>query len=266
MSAVSFIVALPFLLIGLHLLRVAVRSGAVPERLLAAFFLLCACGAVPRIAAVDLVTSGEGLSWTTFWLNMSANLAIGGALVCLAAFAWKVFRPDATWARNLVAAFAAALGAVTLTGATSLEASGGANPVSIAFNAVGTCTLTWTFVECVLYQRTLRKRLALGLADPLVVNRFFLWSLWTGAISLQAMITAVLRLSLWWSGAAELMRDGVDPGGHWLLWIRAAKGVVAIVGPVALVSVFLSFSPPARYRQWLRSEQAELETAPSALR
>ena len=254
--ALPLVAALPFLFIGIHLLRVARSSGALPDRLLSGFFLLLALGVVPRMMAVDLATSGAAKSWTAFWLNAGASLAIGSAMVCLAAFAWKVFRPDAPWAKKLFLALSTALLAGLVAGTSSLNASGGSSPAAIAFNVFGAVTLGWAFVECVLYYRRMRKRCALGMADPVVTNRFLLWSLWTGAITLQATLMVGLRVAFFWSGVgSQLDGVGLEVGGGWLAAIQSVKATLMVVAPTVVVSVYLSFSPPESYRRWLRTQQ-----------
>ena len=176
--------------------------------------------------------------------------------VCLAAFAWKVFRPGEAWAKRLVIALCAALWAALLASTRSLEASHGAALPSIAFNGLGAATLVWSFAECIRYYRMMRRRQALGMGDPVVANRFLLWSLWTGAIGVQATLMFALRIAILSSGASELLAAGADPGGPWIALIHAAKGMLAIVAPVAVVSVWLSFSPPAAYRRWLAASPA----------
>ena len=59
------------------------------------------------------------------------------------------------------------------------------------------------------------------------------------------------------TGAGALLAQGTDPGGNWLAVIQAVKGIFALVAPVAVICVFLSFSPPARYKRWLHSQQPE---------
>lgn len=254
MSIVPFISAIPFLLIGLHLLRVARASGAVPDRLLSAFFLLCSAAIVPRMVALDLVTSGTGMTWTAFWLSTVGNLIIGTSILCLCAFTWKVFRPDAGWAKKLVIAFVVAYVFTFAARASSLENAQASSPVAILYNVLGAASLAWAFVECVIYYLSMRRRLALGLADPVVANRFLLWSLWTGAIAIQALVMVALRAAVGWSGAGEILNAGGDPGGPWLDLIRAGKALFGVVAPVVVVSVVLSFSPPAAYLRWLRKE------------
>jgi hypothetical protein len=249
----------PFALLGIHLLRISRRSGAVPDRLLSAFFLLVGFGVPHRIAAIDLATGGAGTNLLGFWLTTAANVLIGTAVVCLAAFTWQVFRRESAWARNAVVGFGLAVAVAILAGASSLGASAGSAPQAIAFNAVGALALLWAFCECVVYYSTMRRRRAVGLADPLVTNRFFLWSVWTGTIGLNSLFTTGLRVAIWSSGAGAVMSAGGDPGGDWLAWIAFAKGLVLIIAPTALISVWLSFSPPAAYRRWLGEGEGEGE-------
>ena len=246
---------MPFALLGIQLLRIARSSGATPDRLLAGFFLGLAAGIPPRMMGVDLAVR-SGVSWTGFWLSTVASVFIGIALVCLAAFAWKVFRPGEAWAKRLVIAFGAALCAALLASTRSLEASHAAGLPAITFNGLGAAALVWSFVECVRYYRMMRRRQALGMGDPVVANRFLLWSLWAGAIGLQATLMFALRIAILSSGASEQLTAGADPGSPWIALIHAAKGMLAIVAPVAVVSVWLSFSPPAAYRRWLVASPA----------
>ena len=97
----------------------------------------------------------------------------------------------------------------------------------------------------------MRRRCALGMANPVVANRFLLWSLWTGALALQGTAQLALRVGLWATGVGDIVGSVGDPGGLWLPALALIKANIALVGPVAAVSVWLSFSPPAAYRRWL---------------
>ena len=79
-----------------------------------------------------------------------------------------------------------------------------------------------------------RRRLALGLSEPVVVNRLLLWGL-TGA--LEALINLV-DLVLHLNGLSP-MSDG------------RAMAVTAIGGVIASALMYLTFLPPAAYRGWV---------------
>jgi len=256
MSIVPFIAAAPFVLVGGQLFRIARKSHALPDKLLAAFFLLLAVGVVPRITAVDRVTRG-GQDWTTFVLSAVADLLIGSALVCLVAFTWKVFRPEQAWARRLTVGFAVAIAFAAVIGKSSIAAAGASQPASILFNFIVVAGLSWAFVECSIYRRQMRRRVSLGMADPVVANRFVLWSIWTGAIALQGVLQVALRVALYATGAGEVLAAGEDPGGPWLGLIVGIKSMLVVVAPSVVISVWLSFSPPKAYLSWLRGDQPE---------
>ncbi len=252
MSFTPVLVAAPFLFVAAHLARIAYASRALPDRLLSACFLGLGLGAPLRLMALE-ITTRAGTSSAADRLNSGGDLFIGSAIVCLVAFSWQVFRRDAAWAKALVVAFAVALAGLTAAGMSEFgRAQSGS--VATAFNGLAAFGLLWAFVECLLYYRQMRRRQALGMADPVVANRFLLWSLWTGALGLQGSLQMLLRVALLIDGAGAVIHAGGDPGGPWLDLILALKLNLAVVAPTVVVSVWLSFSPPAAYRRWLEAQ------------
>lgn len=255
---VAIAAAAPFALIAIHLARVARQSRALPDQLLTGLFLAFACGTPLRLLASDLVTSGAGNSAAVGWLNNGANLVIGSGIVCLAGFAWRVFRPDSRGARSATIAIGVAIVAVTARALGSDVPAHGSSVWAIAFDAIGGIAFAWAFVECVLYHARLRRRLRIDLADAMVVNRFLLWSVWTGTIAALAVLVVTVRSCLAISGAGEILAIGGDPGARWLTLIAAAKVAVVIAAPIVATSVWLSFSPPKHYGRWLRRRSGQL--------
>ena len=133
----------------------------------------------------------------------------------------------------------------------------------IAFNGLNASVLVWAHLECLLYYRTMRRRQRLGLADPVLANRFLLWSLWTGAIALQGLAMLLLRIAIWSSGAHEVLQAGGDPGGPWLVLIDCVRVMLAIVAPTAVILAGLSFSPPAFYTRRLQRRQPSFDAIDS---
>ncbi len=93
-------------------------------------------------------------------------------------FVQRVFRPNEPWARGLKYTLS-----VVLWGGWLIDASMGgltsARPSFyywVAFSVIGTYPL-WTALEAFRYWRLMRKRVALDLADPLIANRFLLWTI-----------------------------------------------------------------------------------------
>ena len=253
MYVVPLAAAAPFALVGVHMLRVALRSGAAPDRLLAAVFCLLALGVPPRLIGVDLATT-SGLSAAFPWA-CAANWLIGGSIVCLAAFTWRTFRVGEWWATALTVILGASMAGVA-TAMTVAGRVGGGGALAVGLNALAMVALAWAFVECARYQAVMRRRLAMGLADPVVANRFLLWALWTGALAAEGFGMLALRFGLFVTGAGEILAAGGDPGAFWTTWIFLLKASMAIVGPLIVVCVWLSFSPPAAYRRWLEEGRA----------
>ena len=255
MYIIACIAALPFLLIGGRLLRVATRSGATPDKLLTAFFLLIGLAVPLRLIVVDLLTNA-GRSDTTYWLTTAGNVVLGTALSCLAAFTWRVFRAQQPWGRWLFLGLSCGILVTALAAALVGESKEASASILIVITAIGHSTLLWTFVECLLHYRRMRRRVSLGLADPVVANRFLLWSIWTGALVVQTGLQLGTRLALWVTGDDMVIASGQDPGESWLAVIAFVKGALIVVAPTVFVSVGLSFSPPGAYRRWLEQRAA----------
>ena len=54
--------------------------------------------------------------------------------------------------------------------------------------------LLWLFVESAIYAQRMRRRVRLGLGDPVVANRFTLWAIWTGALACIPLFVLTLRV------------------------------------------------------------------------
>jgi hypothetical protein len=225
--------------VGLRMLLLARRSRGVPELLMG--------GGMVSIAALGYpATLVAGFGGTVGELNLPLYAAgslltdLGVALIY--AFTWQVFRPAASWAKALVGAGCAVMLA-SLAGASAALA--GAAPETLSHHAarswlslamVGYTTgFLWTAVEGLLHHRSALRRLAFGLADPVVVNRFLLW----GAFGLMATgINFSSALANWL---------GVDPSRSPLVLVP-----MGVLGAGASLAMSLAFFPPARYLTWVR--------------
>jgi hypothetical protein len=97
-------------------------------------------------------------------------------------------------------------------------------------------TFGWVSLEGLRYYTLMRKRRALGLADPVVTNRFFVWGAGEGVSSLVVLALLVAILS----------RGELSPTDPF---------VAAFVTLAGLVNAFvwwLTFTPPAAYLRWVR--------------
>ena len=95
-------------------------------------------------------------------------------------------------------------------------------------------TLVWTGVESLLYADAMKRRLALGLVDPVVADRVRLWGI--------AMVLASLM------SAATIAGQLI--GIEIIATIPGAAGI-ACTGVVAGGAIYLAFFPPQFYRRWI---------------
>ena len=174
------------------------------------------------------------------------NLGVTATLL----FVLSVFRPTDRWARALFAAMMLALWGgflwvAVLSGFRFLMIG---HPAWLLQYSVIWLYPLWTTVESLRYYAMMRRRRALGLADPLVVNRFFVWglaSLMTGA-------------AIWIASSPFALAGHPELLAQWTPMIRVAT---AAVGLVTISCYALTFFPPERYAEWLRRGWVSAESA-----
>jgi hypothetical protein len=94
--------------------------------------------------------------------------------------------------------------------------------------------ITWCGFESTRFANALRRRVRLGLADPVVANRVRLWG--------AAMIIA----SLMCAGTLAGQLLGVDAMGT-----TTGLALVGGFGSVAASAIWLAFLPPRSYTRWI---------------
>lgn len=52
----------------------------------------------------------------------------------------------------------------------------------------------WSFSQTLRYRGLMLRRAGLGLAEPALVNRFTLWSIWMGTLTLTFAVVLALRI------------------------------------------------------------------------
>jgi len=226
------------LAVGIRLVRLARRTGGFAERMLGT-----ACLAGPGILApcFVVVNALPEPEWAVRGASFGAQLAYAVFCTVMLLFTWQCFRKEAAWARWLTG------------GATALVLAGAAIGIVRAFGVEDAAALrdmnhlgyrllafaslvghAWTALESLLYYGRMRKRARLGLADPVVTNRFLLWGL---------------------VGAGALVASGV-PFAVGLLGGDSFNDVpTRLVGAAAIIAssvcLQLAFLPPASYVAWL---------------
>jgi hypothetical protein len=230
--------------VGLKLLAIAARSRKLPELAVgAALFAYSAVGQPGLLARAALADEASvGLRMTVAAVGI---LAFYVALLGLSVFTWRVFGVESRWRQALAAGVLLTgllVSALTLWSAW-LRFTANA-PLNL-YGRVGvaplfTVAFGWMSLESLRYYARMRKRQALGLADPVVSNRFLVWGAGAG-------VTSFLTLALFVTAALH----AETPIGD--LVIRL---LMILAGLVNALAWWLSFTPPNAYLQWVRSDGA----------
>jgi hypothetical protein len=236
--------------LGFRLLRLARRTGELPELIIGSAFL--GAGVVGYVLML-IGAGGAQVMPAELALRffLAGYLAISGGVVLTYLFVWRVFRPSSKLARvfvGIVCPVVAVTGlpfALPTLGNVNEQPHGLAMVVFWVGHAVRIGSGAWGALEAGHYYLAMRKRLRLGLAEPVVANRIALW----GVASLGAVMsfasTAVANAS---NGSME---DVMSPGQ--ILLISSVTLAVA-------TCQWLAFLPPRWYLAWVeRRAQAEAD-------
>ena len=175
-----------------------------------------------------------------------ARVMIGTGLVAMSVgsgakyvFNWRVYHPR-NGALKACVVMACALLVVCLvwewetTGFRTLVQPGPSYFLRLALQ-VG--CLLWGSSEALHYWNGMRRRMRLGLADPVVANRFLLWGLGAGAAGIGSAVGGVMQ---WWTQLPPLEMP-------WVLLSSSLHGLAAAV------AMWLAFIPNAAYTRMIRA-------------
>jgi hypothetical protein len=230
-TVVASIVAL----LGIRMLLVAARTRTLAEAWIGLFFLSTGVGAELALRGIGLSASDPALAERLVLIGVPV---LSVATVSGYAFTYTVFRRGESWAAALVAfgVVLAAWGTWQQLGGASLQ------PETIALRVeflIGRfLCFAWGAYEGLHAYRMARRRLALGLADPVVTNRFLLFGIWFGLMGVNPVVLTLSRL--YGDAAALEMANAIGP---------------KVIGSIMSVALVLTFFPPRRYLQWLSSRQ-----------
>jgi hypothetical protein len=223
------------LAIGLRLMLLARGTGELPEFAVGSALLLLGGLGYPAFSLARGVPDLGVLARVTLAAAGMACTVLGTSGIAF--FNWKVFRADCAWGRRFFAAlFAALVGAFVWQAASPgfLAAAENRGYGVHALEIVTGVVLAWASLESVSYALKLRRRLALGLADPLVADRVRLWA--------YAMLSAQIL--------NHLSIAAVAVGKDFVTW-RYGGVVIFVLGLVAAFSMWLAFLPPDAYRRYV---------------
>jgi len=236
--------------VGVRILRRSRADRSLPE-LAVGTALLAFAGITQPLAITRVVLVGQIPLAVSGLLQIGSTLGSAYTVLALYVFTWRVFRPDARWA-VLVFAGGSAVGLWANTGLALIYFYDASLSPALAGRWIGVSALSyavcfgWASLESLAYWVALRRRLRLGLADALVVNRFLLWGLGCGF---------GLAIDVW---LGSLAFAGVDFGLELL-----PRLLVSLSGLVNATCWFLGFTPPAAYARWIRGRHAARARRPA---
>ena len=220
--------------VAVRLLMLARRTRRSAELLLGLALLLGGTlGASLEVAAAEVV----GTPSRSAGLLMAAGKTIGASgIILYDYFIWRVFRPTSRGAALLFGVLVVvSIAAIAGYAAAGSFATGQLDMRWFTVELIGrlACPL-WMIVESFAYWARMRRRVALGLADALVANRFLLWGVGAsfGVVMLATSVT-----------------PRVAAGNELLTSLNLV--VLALAGIASSIPYWLAFFPPESYRRWV---------------
>lgn len=231
-----------------RLLSLSRRSHQAPELLLGLAILGSAVLGYGVLIA-GMILRGQAPADEVSGIAM-ATTAVGKTLhdvgvSCFLLFVLKVFRPNSSWARVLAAAAGVLMWGGMITGVLggSLRADDiGSAPWLCEYVVIWSYPL-WMMYESLRYWGLMRRRLAVGLGDVMVTNRFLVWGV-------GSMFSAA---AIWTASAPFLLVDKPELAQTLtpLIYIMTATA-----GLASISCSYLAFLPPDRYRAWVEQRAA----------
>lgn len=210
--------------VGLRLMMLSRRTGLLPERMIGISFFLAGGLGTALLVASSFAGGGR-------WFVATASvLMINLGVTALGLFTWRVFRPTLLGA-TLVATCVALLFLSMIVDRFSGEYLGATRTTfSIVTDYAGRVLLyAWATWESFRHYALARRRVRIGLTEPLIANRFLLWGIGTSA-----------ALGIWLHAFWSAIARRPDLTESYL--------VIAALGTICALAIWLAFFPPRAYR------------------
>jgi hypothetical protein len=165
----------------------------------------------------------------------AVGLAVAAA--CMLVAWWRIYHLDSRWGPWVVSVWSVLLLWVMVTqlarpiseivpGASPLE------PLRASVQGGAYAAIAWSGFR---YRALLGRRLRVGLADPVVVNRISLWSIAASAVTLQYA----------YGIAVPWLNSRFDA-------VSLAPAFIGTLGVIIAVCITHAFHPPKGYLRWIR--------------
>jgi hypothetical protein len=232
-----FIAEVSYVLVGFDLIRRSRETQGLPELLLGLAFVFN--GLSYLFTDLPIVLDKESILNEFSYIG---RIFAGCCALTIAVFTWRVFRAAAGWAKWIVWA----AGALLLAGLTISALEGdweGAYPLTYRGFwlewLAGIVPFIWFSIESLSAYSRSRRKVRVGLGDPLVANRFLLIGLY------GTLASSTYPIYLWMYILYEL--HGV--------WSDPVNAILGIVEVISLAALWISFSAPDFYRRWVDKTQ-----------
>jgi hypothetical protein len=166
-------------------------------------------------------------------------LAVAGGASAKAIFTWRIYHPTS----GVAAALCAVAIALLLAGLVGDALTTGFAPAAwtqpgwiVVREAVQVAVLLWGAGEALVWWRRMRRRVLLGLGDPLVASRFLLWGIGAGAAGIGSLFGTVVALA----------------SGHDMNELPELTLALSLFGMISAVSLWLAFATPDWFKKWVR--------------
>lgn len=231
--------------IGTRLLLLSRRTRQLPEFLIGLGLFLFAVVVQPAIVVSRPIGEHFGNNARLVVLAI-AFVSITIVITTLYHFTYVVFRPHSKLARSAVwvAGFVMAATSVSLLSSLSMSKPGDSYSLATRLSILSYSTnflisMFWIAIESLRYRKLLLRRYALGLADPVMINRFGLWGLGCAVAGLSAV------------GSMLCVAAGLNIASHPIPLLNTA-----FAGTLIGATWYLSLLAPEPYKRWVRARAA----------
>lgn len=225
--------------VGGRLLWLARATRRTPELFLGAGVVLLVLSGLAEVTGVELARMQH--RWA-YRVEVIALFGHSASASCMAFSVWRLFHPDRPWALRFCLALTALL--FTSWQAVILPSQHtyltGFTPWFHLHVAARGAAFAWGALSAGAHWIRLRRRLALGLADPFLCHRFALWTVGMAASA------GILAIAL----ATNVLR------GELVFAVPAALLGVSALGLFGAIALLLAFLPPAAYVRWIERAHA----------
>ncbi|MEN8181533.1 MAG: hypothetical protein ABFS46_03245 [Myxococcota bacterium] len=260
MEAISGLITLASiglaLVIGVRLSKLG-RATKGPETWLALYFLLA------QVLGFSL-SGFLYMSWTDASRTLPAAVstplhavtlaAANAGLAALYVFTWKTFYPRSARARRVLGALLAALAAAYLAIPATEGFAVRVMPGAAYWTSwvLRTGALVWLSFESLRYWGLLRRRMRIGLAEPLVTNRFLLLGIW--AIAVFDMGSADPLARIWYVAEVGSTAQWIPELAHSI--VAGVLVLTSTLGIAAVAMLLLIFFPTPAFRGLIEGNAA----------